>query len=161
MQKLSNLFGFWHHNSVSFTTALVVVAADQLSKLLIRSNIAIGQSVPETGFFRLTHNHNTGVAFGLFPDLPGLWTAFAIVGVCLLLFLIIFLHGRVHFLSTTLSKLSLGLILGGTVGNLIDRLRVGQVTDFIDIGIWPNFNIADASVVVGALLLAFLLIKER
>ena len=161
MQKLSNLFGFWHRNPVSFITALVVVAADQLSKLLIRSYLGVGQSVPETGFFRLTRSHNTGVAFGLFPDLPGLWTAFAIVGICLLLFLIIFLHGRVHLLSNTPGKLAMGLILGGTVGNLIDRLRVGHVTDFIDIGIWPNFNVADSSVVVGTLLLAFLLIKER
>jgi signal peptidase II len=64
-------------------------------------------------------------------------------------------------MSTTPGKLSMGLILGGTVGNLIDRLRVGHVTDFIDIGIWPSFNVADSSVVVGVLLLAFLLIKER
>ncbi len=161
MQKLSNLFGFWHRNPVPFITALVVVVVDQLSKLWIRSYLAVGQSVPETGFFRLTHSHNTGVAFGLFPDQSGLWTAFAIFGVCLLLFLIVFLHGRVHFLSTTPGKLSMGLILGGTVGNLIDRLRVGYVTDFIDVGIWPSFNVADSSVVVGALLLAFLLIKER
>ena len=90
-----------------------------------------------------------------------LLVAFDIVGICLILLLVTFFHGHLNFLSTRLGKLSLGLILGGTVGNLIDRLSYGYVTDFIDIGIWPVFNIADSSVVVGALLLAYLIIKVR
>ena len=161
MPKLSSLRDFWRRNLVIFFTALVVVAADQISKLLVRSNLALGHSLPETGLFQIIHTYNTGAAFGLFADHSVLLIAIDIIGICLILFLAIFFHGSFHFLSARLGKLSLGLIFGGTVGNLIDRLSSGYVTDFIDIGIWPVFNIADSSVVVGALLLAYLIIKGR
>ena len=84
MQKVSWLQGKrW--NVVFFITALLVVAADQLSKLWIHSNLGIGQSPPEAGFFRLTHVHNSGAAFGLFPDQSFPLTIVAILGITLLL----------------------------------------------------------------------------
>ena len=145
-------------NVVFFLTALLVVAADQLSKLWIRSNLATGESLPETGLFRLTYVHNTGAAFGLFPDQSFLLTIVALIGIVVLLFFALFIYRRFPFLDSRLGKLALGLVLGGTVGNLIDRLRFGYVTDFIDIGIWPAFNIADSAIVVGVILFAYSLL---
>ncbi len=159
MQKLNSLQGLWRRNVAFFLTALAVVSADQLSKLWVKSNLAVGESLPETGFFRLTHVHNTGAAFSLFQDQSFLLTVIAIIGVVFLLFLVLFMYRRLQFLNTISGKISLGLILGGTVGNLIDRLSSGYVTDFIDVGIWPAFNAADSAVVVGAILLAYSLIQ--
>jgi signal peptidase II len=159
MQRVNSLPGSWWRSVVFFLTALLVIAADQLSKSWIRSNLAAWESMPETGFLRLTHVQNTGSAFGLFQNQALLLTVVAFMGVAILLFLILFWHRRFPFLATMPSKLALSLILGGTVGNLIDRLRHGYVTDFIAIGRWPAFNIADSTVVVGATLIAYLFIR--
>ncbi len=150
--------GIWRRNTTFFLTASVVVSTDQLSKLWIRSHLTLGESLPETGFLRLTHVRNTGAAFGLFQDQSLLLIIAAIIGIAILLFLAIFMYRRFPFLGTMPGRLSLGLILGGTVGNLIDRLSSGYVTDFIDVGIWPAFNAADSAVVIGAILLAYSLI---
>jgi len=152
MQKASNLQGRWRRNVVFFFIALLIVASDQLSKIWIRSNLALGQSLPETGFFRLTHVHNTGAAFGLFHGQSFPLTIVALVGVAALLVYALFIYRRFPFLDNMLGRSALGLILGGTVGNLIDRLYFGYVTDFIDIGIWPAFNIADSAIVVGIII---------
>ena len=138
-----------------FLTALLVVAADQLSKLWIRSNLAIGQSLPETGFFRLTHISNTGAIFGLFQNQSFVLTIVAVVGIAILLFLAFFVYRHLPLLNSMLNRIALGLILGGAVGNLVDRLRFGSVTDFIGIGIWPSFNIADSAIVVGVIIFAY------
>jgi signal peptidase II len=160
MQKLNSLQDIWRRNKVFLVTALLVIIADQLSKLWIRSNLALGESIPETGFFRLTHIQNTGAAFGIFQDHSLILAIIAIIGSVVILFLVLFMYHRFYILNTILGKLSLGLILGGTVGNLIDRLKYGgNVTDFIDFSFWPAFNIADSSTVVGAFLLAYLLIR--
>jgi len=144
---------------VFFLTTLLVVAADQLSKVWIRSNLAIGESLPETGLFRLTYIHNTGAAFGLFKGQSFPLTIAAFIGIVILLFFALFVYRHLPFLDSRLGKLVLGLVLGGMVGNLIDRLRFGYVTDFIDIGIWPVFNIADSAGVVGVILLSYSLLS--
>jgi len=159
MQKLNSLKGVWQRNAVFFLTALLVVIADQLSKLWIRSNLVVGESLPEAGFVRLTHIRNTGSSFGLFQDQSLMLAIIAIIGIGLILFLILFMYQRFHILNTLIGKISLGLILGGTLGNLIDRLRSGYVTDFIDFNFWPAFNVADSAVVVGAILLAYSLVQ--
>ena len=115
--------------------------------------------MPETGFLRLAHVQNTGSAFGLFQDHALLITIVAFIGIAVLLFFVLFMHRRFPFLATMPAKLALGSICGGTVGNLTDRLSHGYVTDFIDIGHWPTFNIADSTVVVGSIVLAYLLIR--
>jgi len=158
MQKVKSLQGKWW-NVVFFFTALPLVAADQLSKLWIRSNLDIGESLFEVGFFRLTRVHNTGAAFGLFQGQSFLLTIVASVGVAALLLYALFFHHRFPFLDNRLGKLALGLILGGTVGNLIDRIHLGYVTDFIDFNFWPAFNIADPAIVVGVILLAYSIIS--
>ena len=159
MQKLNSLWYICRQNSTFLITALPVITADQLSKLWVKSSLAVGESVFEIGFFRLTYVQNTGSSFGLFQNQNFILSIIAITGVCIILFLVFFTHHRLQILDTTLSKLSLGLIFGGTVGNLINRLSFGYVIDFIDFNYWPAFNVADSSVVVGAILLAYYLIR--
>ena len=129
-------------------TALAALVADQVSKYLIRENMAIGESWPREGFFRLTHGTNTGSAFGLFQDQTTILTIASLFAIG---FIIYFYHS--HSDRAGLTRLTVGLLLGGAVGNLIDRVFAGRVTDFIDVGPWPIFNIADSSITVGITLL--------
>ena len=163
MQKASNLQD-WRRNVVFFLTALLVVGADQLTKIWVRSNLVVGQSLFEVGLFKIVRfPPNTGAAFGLFPDQSFVLTIVAIAGIILLLVYALFIYRRYPFLNNLPGRLALGLILGGTIGNLIDRLRyllhqLGGVTDFISIGWWPAFNLADSAVVVGVILFAYSLL---
>lgn len=146
-------------NVVFFLAALLVVAADQLTKIWIRS-IPEGDSLFEAGFFRLVHfPPNTGAAFGLFPGQSFALTIVALVGIVVLILYALFIYRRFSFSHNRLSKIAIGLVLGGTVGNLIDRLRFGGVTDFIDFGFWPAFNLADSAIVVGAITFAYSLLS--
>ena len=159
MQKADRLQGKWWQNVLFFLTALIIVAADQFSKIWIRS-YSEGQLIFEAGFFRITHVHNTGASFGLFQGQSFYLTIVAFIGI-ILVFLFVFLLPRYFpFLDTRLVRLAIGLILGGTIGNLVDRLRFGYVTDFIDIGIWPTFNIADSAITVGVILFAYFLLSS-
>jgi len=133
----------------------LVAVADQLSKLWVRSNLAEGQLLFEIGFFRITNIHNTGASFGLFRDQTLLLTIFGIVGIVVLLLYALFIYRRFPLLNNMLGKIVLGLVLGGTIGNLIDRLRFGYVTDFIDFTFWPAFNIADSAIVIGVILFTY------
>ncbi len=153
MQKVNCLQAKWR-NVVFFLTALLIVVADQLSKLWIRNNLAVGQSLPEGGFLRLTHISNTGAAFGLFQGQTFPLIIVALVGVAVLLFYAFLFFRRFPLLDNWSAWTGLGLVLGGTVGNLIDRLRFGYVTDFIDFGFWPAFNLADSAIVVGVIIFA-------
>ena len=130
------------------SVAAVTLAADQVTKYLIRANLEIGESWPREGFFRITHGTNTGTAFGLFPNQTLLLTVASVVAIGFIIYFY-----RAHCGRTWLSGLNVGLLLGGAFGNLIDRLAAQRVTDFIDVGPWPIFNIADSAVVVGIILL--------
>ena len=159
MQKLNSLWYICRSNAVFLITALLVLTADQLSKLWIKSSLALWESVFEIGFFRLTHVQNTGSSFGLFQNQNLMLSIVAISGACIILFLVFFTRHRFHILNTRLTKLSLGLIFSGTMGNLINRLSFGYVIDFIDFNYWPAFNIADSSMVIGAVLLSYSIIR--
>lgn len=139
-------------------TALSVLAVDQLSKLVIRTNLAVGQSIPEDGFFRFHHVQNTGAAFGIFQGQTLLLIIIALIGIALIVYALFF--GRFSFLESTESRLAFSLVLGGTAGNLVDRIARGMVTDFIDIGPWPEFNIADSAVVIGTALFAYAVLRQ-
>jgi len=133
----------------------LVIASDQLSKLWIRTNLAIGESLPLIDRLSLIHIRNTGSAFGLLANQTFL---IIVISIAALLFILLFL--RYLSPATTLIIISIGLIMGGALGNLIDRLRFGSVTDFIYFRLWgnfhwPAFNIADASIVVGVCLLIY------
>jgi signal peptidase II len=131
-----------------FLVSGVVVGLDQLSKYLVRANIDPGQSVPEHGFFRFTYGTNTGGVFGFFVNQTFLITVAAVISV-----VVIILYSRHKMAQSMLVKVSLGMILGGSIGNLIDRIRFGAVTDFIDVGAWPVFNLADSAIDIGVVLL--------
>jgi signal peptidase II len=133
--------------------AVSVIALDQLTKYLVRANMEWGQSIPSEGFIRLTYTTNTGGAFGIFANQTFLLAIAAVLGI--LVFLVYF---RYIPLENRLLKVGLGLDLGGAIGNLIDRLRFGEVTDFIDIGPWPVFNVADSAIVVGTVFIVYYLI---
>ena len=160
MQKASEFRSGWQWNMLLFLIALLVVAADQLSKVWIRSNLLVGQSLFEAGFFRITHVNNTGAAFGLFQGQSFLLTIVALVGITVLLVYALVIYRKFPLLDNRLGRSTLGLVLGGAVGNLIDRLRLGYVTDFIDVGLWPAFNIADSAITVGVILFAYSFLRS-
>jgi len=153
MQKLDRPQGKWR-NVVFGCIALVVILADQLCKTWIRANLAVGQSLFDTGFFRIVRVHNTGAAFGIFKDHNLTLIIVACVGILVILLLVFLLRSRWSFLDSMLVMSVIGLVMGGTIGNLIDRLRLGYVIDFIDFKVWPAFNIADSAVTVGVIIIA-------
>ena len=133
----------------------LISASDQLSKLWVRVHLADGGSLHITDRLSLIYIENPGSAFGLLANQTFLIITISIAS---LLFILLFL--RYLSPATNLSIVSIGLILGGAVGNLIDRLRFGCVTDFIDIRLWgnfhwPAFNIADAAITVGVFVLIY------
>ncbi len=127
--------------------ALIVATLDQLTKAIIRQFLSLGQSLKIVdGILSFTYTSNTGVAFGFFKNLSFL----ALITTALTI-AIILTYWWVAKPKNLWLQVSLGLILGGAVGNLIDRLFRHAVTDFIDFHFWPVFNIADSAVVIGGL----------
>jgi signal peptidase II len=154
MREVSSLRGKWWWNIVFSIVAVSVVVGDQMSKAWIRSNLALGESSPEGGFFFFTHIRNTGASFGLFREYSFQLTIIAFVAIGIVLFYAFFITRCYPVLNNMISKSALGSILGGAVGNLIDRLRFGYITDFIGVGAWPPYNVADASIVTGVVVFA-------
>ncbi len=141
-----------------FSIALIVIFADRFTKWWIEVNLAVGQSIPTSGLFRLTHVQNSGAAFGTWQGQSTILAIFAMAGGIAILLFVLFYSSHFPVLNSWLGKPALGLIFGGTVGNLIDRFQQGHVTDFIDIGIWPSFNVAASAITVGVILFAYLLL---
>lgn len=137
-------------SGISLITSLIVLVitlvSDQITKSLIVHNMHIGESIPSSGLIRLTYVTNSGSAFGLFPN----QTLFLIIGSFLGIGVLLVFY-RINHVKSLLLNLSVGLQMGGAAGNLIDRIRLGYVVDFIDVGLWPVFNIADSAIVVGLL----------
>ena len=140
----------WIHDLYLVAVLVATFIADQVSKQLVRDRLVVGGSSPAEGFFRITHTENTGSAFGLFPSQTTLLILASLVGIAIL----IVFYRRQPIPSMWL-RLSLGLQLGGAAGNLADRITLGSVTDFIDIGGWPVFNLADSAIVTGIGILAW------
>lgn len=136
--------------------AVFVFLTDQFSKYLVKESLLLYESFPREGFLRITHTFNTGSIFGLFQgqNTPLILVSFIGVAVLILLY-------RTQRYPTGMLRLSLGLQLGGAFGNLVDRVRLGHVTDWVDVGPWPVFNVADASIVSGLVLLAWLFIMAE
>lgn len=148
------------HSILFYTVTLIVLVADQLSKIGIRASLAIGESIPETGFIHLTRVQNTGAAFGIFYGHTFPLTIASFLGIIIILFYAFSINRHFPLLNHRLGSVVLGIILGGTTGNLIDRLRFGSVTDFIDIGPWPSFNVADSCITVGVIIFAYTLLAS-
>ena len=139
---------------------LLVILTDQLTKFWIRdwSDLTPGDSLFEVGFFRFIFVKNTGAAFGIFKEHTQTIIVVAFVGIIVILLLVFLLRSRWKFLDSMLVMSAIGLVMGGTIGNQIDRVWLGYVTDFIDVTVWPTFNIADASAVVGTIILVYCLV---
>lgn len=145
-------------DGILFIIALIVLIADQASKSWVVENIQIYTTYPLLpglgSFFVLTHITNSGAAFGLFPQLSIVFT-FIAFGVSL----VIVFYQRSIPTHQWLVRLSLGLQLGGAIGNLLDRLRYGHVIDMLYVPPFPVFNIADSAIVVGVILLMWHLMQ--
>ena len=142
-----------------FSTALVITALDQVVKRVVVNTMEMGQSIDVVGsFVRLTRTSNTGGAFGL---LRGRGNWFIVVSLVAALAIAV-LSRQIARGGRRVERLAFGLILGGAVGNLIDRIRLGAVIDFVDIGgsgyRWPAFNVADSAITIGVTLLAVSLV---
>lgn len=138
-------------------SAAAAIAIDQLSKFWIRSTLDLYQSVPESGFLRLTHVTNDGAAFGLFQGQSEILSIISIGILLAIAGVVTLLRSQLYFWQSKMGGIAIGLVIGGAIGNLIDRLTSGYVTDFIDIGPWPVFNLADSAVVVGIGILLYLI----
>ena len=137
---------------------LLVVIADQLTKAWIRANLTYGESMADVGFFRILHVYNTGASFGLFKEYAFTLLIVDVIGIAVIITLVLLLRSRWSFYDSMLVRVGVALIMGGTIGNLIDRIHLGHVTDFLDFKVWPVFNVADSSAVVGTIIVAFCLI---
>ena len=141
-------------------TAILVVIADRVTKSWVLAHLAIGAWRPVAPGVALTHVHNRGIAFSLFADggpLSRMLLHGVILGAVVLIAWMLFRHAS----RRPVAGLAFGLILGGAVGNLIDRVLYGWVIDFVHLWVraggrtwsWPDFNVADAAITVGALVL--------
>ncbi len=127
---------------------LAAIAADQLTKLIVSSQLALGDSLHVVGPFSIHHVQNSGIAFGLFASATVLVTALTALAVGWMLVFFARSGARHPVLPV-----ALGLLIGGSTSNLIDRIRLGHVTDFLDLRYWPAFNLADSFIVIGVAIL--------
>jgi signal peptidase II len=139
-----------------FITVLGIYLVDQFSKFLAQGSMTQGKSIPVIGdIFHLTLVHNTGAAFGLLKDHPYLFVGAAFLFSLVMIYLLV----SRRFVLERRERTAVSLVLGGTLGNLTDRIRFGYVIDFLDLRVWPVFNIADSSITIGAVMLAFFMIR--
>jgi signal peptidase II len=137
--------------------ALAAIAADQLTKAIVSSQLALDDSVHVVGPFSIHHVQNSGIAFGLFASATSLVILLTGIAVAWMLYFFSRSGARHPVLPV-----ALGLVIGGSVSNLVDRVRLGHVTDFLDVRFWPAFNLADSFITVGvAILLLALMAADR
>jgi signal peptidase II len=137
--------------------ALAALASDQLTKHIVSSRLSLDGEAHVVGPFSIHHVQNSGIAFGLFSSATPIVTALTAVAVAWML-LFFARSGARH----PILPVALGLLIGGSASNLTDRIRLGHVTDFLDLSYWPAFNLADSFIVLGVLvLLAALLLPQR
>lgn len=143
---------------VPLVVGALVILVDQVTKVWIVQNLGPVQMLESItivdDWFLLVYSHNTGVAFSLFQGMSPVLTVVA------LLIVTGALYAYVSYLPNYLGsvQVSMGLIIGGAFGNIIDRVRLGYVVDFIQVGWWPIFNVADSAITVGAVMLGFFLL---
>lgn len=143
MKKGGKLFRNKHF--LFFSLALVIVLLDQLTKILLTANISLGQSlVIIPNFLSLVYVQNTGAGFGILKGF-----GFFLIIISLLVIIVIFDYYKKITLKQKLLLFSTAILLGGVVGNLIDRLFHGFVIDFINFNFWPAFNVADMAITIG------------
>jgi signal peptidase II len=133
------------------------IIADQLTKYLVSSQLSLGEEAHVVGPFSIHHLQNSGIAFGLFASATSIVIALTTIAVAWMLVFFARSGSRHPILPV-----ALGLVIGGSVSNLVDRVRLGHVTDFLDLRYWPAFNLADSFIVIGvAILLGALMLSDR
>jgi len=137
--------------------ALAAIAADQLTKHIVVSTLQLDEGTHVIGPLWIHHVQNSGIAFGLFSSATAV--VIVLTGIAVAWMLVYFARSGARH---PILPVALGLVIGGSASNLLDRVRLGHVTDFIDLRFWPAFNLADSFIVIGVgLLLAALLAAER
>ncbi len=141
-----------------FGAAFVVLALDQTTKGLVRTFMDRGEAWPDDWPVRLHHVTNTGAAFGILKDQTGFLIVTTLIGLAA-----IYLYYRYPPFDHFVAPIAIGMMLGGAIGNLVDRVRLGRVTDFFDFPLWPSFNVADSSITVGiaVLVIGYALFGQR
>lgn len=124
--------------------AVAAVLADQVTKQVVARTLALGEEVEIAGPFSIHHVHNSGIAFGLFSSATSV--VIALTALAVLWMLVFFARSGARH---PVLPVALGLVLGGSLANLLDRVRLGHVIDFLDFRYWPAFNLADLFIVVG------------
>mgnify|MGYP003976837905 FL=1 len=140
-------------NYYFFILSFILVAIDQASKFYIRSIFILGDSIPLFGnFFRFTYLQNTGVSFGLFKGNNMFFVVLSIIALAYFIYL---------FATEKEFQVQYSLVIAGVIGNVIDRIHLGYVVDFIDIGSYSVFNVADSCISIGVMWIIFLLIRKE
>ena len=148
--------GWWQWAGLTAVVA-AAVTGDQVTKYVVRSHLRLDQSVKVIGPFTIHRVQNSGIAFGLFESATAIVTVLTAVAVGWMLVFFARAGSRHPVLPA-----ALGLLIGGSVSNLVDRVRLGHVTDFLDLRWWPAFNLADSFIVIGvAILLLALVAADR
>jgi signal peptidase II len=136
--------------------SIIVIVLDQATKIAVNATMRLYESIPLIPFFNLTYVHNTGAAFSFLSEAGG-WQRWFFAGLALVISIFIAIWLARLKKHETLLAISLALILGGAIGNLIDRLAYGYVIDFLDVYYqawhWPAFNIADSAITIGVALM--------
>ena len=146
---------------LAFLTAGTIIFIDRLTKNFFMNFLSSGESFPIVrDFLHVTLVHNTGIAFGFFKEHGSVFIVIPLIAIVLLVFNIFYYKQNNEALSRSYI-LGFSLILGGAMGNLIDRIRFGYVIDFIDFRVWPVFNIADSAITIGAVIIAWKCFKVR
>jgi signal peptidase II len=144
--------GLWQWLGLA-AVALAALAADQLTKAVVSNNLALDEAIHVLGPFSIHHVQNSGIAFGLFSSATAVVIVLTSVAVAWMLVFFARSGARHPILPA-----ALGLVIGGSVSNLMDRVRLGHVTDFLDFRYWPAFNLADTFIVVGVVILFVILL---
>ena len=147
----------WRRDLVFFLIAAMVIGADQYTKWLVRSNLLLGEEWDHSFLFvKIVHVVNSGAAFGILQGQTPFLIVTSLLGLAAIVLYYVYPpmdHGLI--------RIALGMQLGGAAGNLIDRMRMGEVTDFIDVGRFPTFNVADASISTSiAVVLIFFVLRD-
>ena len=139
---------------LALTTTAGIILLDRITKNFFTNLLDLGETLPVIHHvLHMTMVHNTGIAFGFFKDMGIVFIIVPIIAIILLVFNLYYYRQNKEVISRTYI-LAFSLILGGAIGNLIDRIFYGYVIDFIDLRVWPVFNIADSAITIGAVIIA-------
>jgi signal peptidase II len=149
-----------------YSVALIILIVDYLTKWVVRARLDPVQSVEIIpGYLRLSYWQNSGVAFGLFDAVASVWKPYILAALAVVAVVVIVVYGEHMPPERKLLRASLAIIIGGILGNLVDRIVRGYVIDFIDFHIydtfhWPTFNVADSAITIGIALLLIDTVKN-